>query len=143
MKARNVCTFAVGAGALALAAGATADVDVLRLLDSRHAETAEMASRLWEWAEVGYQEERSTELLQAALSAEGFRIEGGVAGFRRRSSQATAAKAPSSPSSPNSTRCRASRRRPCRRAAPSRTRLLATPAATTSSPQVPWALASP
>ena len=81
MKARNVCTFAVGAGALALAAGATADVDVLRLLDSRHAETAEMASRLWEWAEVGYQEERSTELLQAALSAEGFRIEGGVAGI--------------------------------------------------------------
>lgn len=41
--------------------------------------TAELATKLWEWAEVGYQETKSSGLLQDTLSAEGFSVESGVA----------------------------------------------------------------
>jgi aminobenzoyl-glutamate utilization protein B len=47
-----------------------------------HADTAwEMASKIWEWAEVGYQEKRSAELLASAMEAGGFKVERGVAGI--------------------------------------------------------------
>ena len=52
---------------------------VLQMIDARYDETAEVALKLWEWAEVGYQEEKSTELLQQKLTAAGFEIETGVA----------------------------------------------------------------
>jgi aminobenzoyl-glutamate utilization protein B len=41
----------------------------------------EMAQRIWEWAEVGYQEKRSAALLADAMEAGGFRVERGVAGI--------------------------------------------------------------
>ena len=53
--------------------------DVMTRIDARYDETAEIAQKLWDWAEVGYQEERSAALLQDALSAEGFSIRKGVA----------------------------------------------------------------
>jgi aminobenzoyl-glutamate utilization protein B len=40
-----------------------------------------MARQLWDWAEVGYQEKRSSALLADALEAGGFRVERGVAGI--------------------------------------------------------------
>ena len=40
-----------------------------------------MARKIWEWAEVGYQEKRSAALLADALEAGGFRVERGVAGI--------------------------------------------------------------
>ena len=40
-----------------------------------------MARKIWEWAEVGYQEKRSSALLADALEAGGFRVERGVAGM--------------------------------------------------------------
>ena len=47
-----------------------------------HADTFARASRaIWEWAEVGYQEERSTRLLQETLAEAGFKVEAGVAGM--------------------------------------------------------------
>jgi aminobenzoyl-glutamate utilization protein B len=67
--------------ALSIAANAADDEALLRFLDSRHEQTAEIAGTLWDYAEVGYQEERSSALLQAALAAEGFEIEAGVAGI--------------------------------------------------------------
>ncbi len=55
--------------------------DVTGFLDARYDETARMARTLWELAEVGYQEQKSSALLQEALAAEGFDIEVGVAGM--------------------------------------------------------------
>lgn len=39
----------------------------------------EMAQKIWEWAEPGYQEKRSAALLADALEAGGFKVERGVA----------------------------------------------------------------
>ncbi len=63
-------------------AGYAADEDaLLAFVDARHAQTVEVAQSLWDFAEVGYQEERSSALLQSALAAEGFDIDAGVAGI--------------------------------------------------------------
>ncbi|MFZ8886709.1 MAG: amidohydrolase, partial [Steroidobacteraceae bacterium] len=50
-------------------------------IDADRDRTARVARSLWEWAEVGYQEVRSSGLLQDELRAEGFRVEAGVAGI--------------------------------------------------------------
>jgi aminobenzoyl-glutamate utilization protein B len=55
--------------------------DVSGFLDLRYDETARIARSLWEFAEVGYQEEKSSALLQATLAAEGFDVQAGVAGM--------------------------------------------------------------
>jgi aminobenzoyl-glutamate utilization protein B len=55
--------------------------DVMRFVDSRYEETAAIARNLWEYAEVGYMEEKSSALLQQTLAAEGFSIDSGVAGI--------------------------------------------------------------
>lgn len=51
----------------------------LRWLNENFAQTADTARKLWEFAEVGYQETQSSELLQKRLAAQGFSIEAGVA----------------------------------------------------------------
>ncbi|MGY8793660.1 MAG: amidohydrolase, partial [Woeseiales bacterium] len=53
--------------------------DVVDLIDSRYESTAKIARDIWEYAEVGYQETKSSNLLQTTLSAEGFSIQAGVA----------------------------------------------------------------
>ncbi len=55
------------------------DTEVMSRIDGRYDQTADIARKIWEWAEVGYQEERASTLLQDALSAEGFSIQKGVA----------------------------------------------------------------
>lgn len=55
--------------------------DIMRFIDSRYEETATIARNLWEYAEVGYLEEKSSGLLQETLADEGFSIEAGVAGI--------------------------------------------------------------
>ena len=46
----------------------------------KHQNTFENAAmQIWEWAEVGYQEYKSSELLKKELSANGFIIKSGVA----------------------------------------------------------------
>ena len=55
--------------------------EVLSGIDARYEKTADTARKLWEWAEVGYQEEKSSNLLQQQLRAQGFAIESGVAGI--------------------------------------------------------------
>ncbi len=67
---------------LVMPADAADSGDSLRqFLAARAARDAEVARSIWEWAEVGYQEEKSTALLQAELKKAGFRIEAGVAGI--------------------------------------------------------------
>ena len=47
-----------------------------------HADAAwEMAKKIWDWAELGYQEKRSAALLAETMEAAGFRVERGVAGI--------------------------------------------------------------
>jgi aminobenzoyl-glutamate utilization protein B len=55
--------------------------DVTRLLDERASSFSEVAREIWELAEVGFQEERSSALLAAQLSAAGFEVQSGVAGM--------------------------------------------------------------
>ncbi|HPE47472.1 MAG TPA: amidohydrolase [Hyphomonas sp.] len=50
-------------------------------VDGEAALTAELASKIWNWAEVGYQEEKSSALLQETLKEEGFTVEADVAGI--------------------------------------------------------------
>lgn len=69
-----LCSIAFTAPALA-----ADDAEVLSFIDGRYDDTAQMARTLWEYAEVGYQETRSSELLQQALRDEGFSIVSGVA----------------------------------------------------------------
>ena len=53
--------------------------EIVDLIDSRYESTAKIARDIWEFAEVGYQETQSSNLLQTTLSAEGFTVEAGVA----------------------------------------------------------------
>jgi aminobenzoyl-glutamate utilization protein B len=52
---------------------------ILDFIDGRYEETAKLARTIWEYAEVGYQETKSSGLLQETLDGEGFAIEAGVA----------------------------------------------------------------
>lgn len=51
----------------------------LQWLNSHYEQTAQTARALWEFAEVGYQETRSSALLQQQLADAGFTVEAGVA----------------------------------------------------------------
>lgn len=53
----------------------------LEFLDARYDKTAALARTLWEYAEVGYQETRSSSLIQQTLADEGFTVTAGVAGI--------------------------------------------------------------
>ncbi|MEM8635386.1 MAG: amidohydrolase [Pseudomonadota bacterium] len=55
--------------------------EIIANVDARYDTTENVALSLWEWAEVGYQEERSTRLMQDTLTDAGFEIEAGVAGI--------------------------------------------------------------
>ena len=66
----TVTRLATGIFVLSLTVDAAAQIDVRQFLDSRYAETERIARTLWDYAEVGYQEEMSSALLQSTLSAE-------------------------------------------------------------------------
>ncbi|MFK8031702.1 MAG: amidohydrolase [Gammaproteobacteria bacterium] len=55
--------------------------DIERFIDDRFSETADIAEALWEHAELGYLEEKSSVVLQDALEAEGFSVKAAVAGI--------------------------------------------------------------
>lgn len=59
----------------------SAGPSVITLLEARQDRYAAVARQIWEFAEVGYQETRSSALLQAELTAAGFAVEAGVAGM--------------------------------------------------------------
>jgi aminobenzoyl-glutamate utilization protein B len=50
------------------------------LVDQHNAEYAQTSRAIWEYAELGYHEDKSSALLQRDLKAAGFRIQAGVAG---------------------------------------------------------------
>ena len=51
----------------------------LALVDAEYDRTARVARQIWDWAELGYLEDRSSGLIKAELAKEGFRVESGVA----------------------------------------------------------------
>lgn len=53
--------------------------DVIKNLDSKTKTYSQIAQNIWEFAELGYQEEKSSRLLQETLNDSGFTIEKGVA----------------------------------------------------------------
>jgi aminobenzoyl-glutamate utilization protein B len=55
--------------------------EVLQNLVNKQSDYGKTAHQIWEWAELGYQETKSSNLLQELLRAEGFTIETGVAGI--------------------------------------------------------------
>ena len=73
--ARSLCA-ALLVGSMPLAAD---NHDPAATVDAEADRTARVAQQLWEFAELGYLETRSTGLLQAELAGEGFAITGGIA----------------------------------------------------------------
>ncbi len=72
----------LAASLFAAATSAAESGDGMRqFLAKREARDAEMARSIWEWAEVGYQEVKSSALLQQELTKAGFKVEAGVAGI--------------------------------------------------------------
>jgi aminobenzoyl-glutamate utilization protein B len=55
--------------------------DVIKSIDAGYDQYTKVARQIWEFAEVGYKEEKSSALLQETLSKAGFKIEKGVAGM--------------------------------------------------------------
>ena len=53
----------------------------LASIDARRDHYAGVARQIWDFAEVGFQERRSSALLQEELRAAGFQVEAGVAGM--------------------------------------------------------------
>ncbi|MFK7888672.1 MAG: amidohydrolase, partial [Gammaproteobacteria bacterium] len=64
---------------MAVVPTATANDAHLNWLTENYEQTAQTARALWDYAEVGYQETRSSELLQTTLADAGFEVEAGVA----------------------------------------------------------------
>lgn len=83
MKHLLLATLALALPSAALAGEAedAATAQTLKSIDARYDETAKVARQIWEWAEVGYKEERSSALLQERLKTAGFKVTAGVAGI--------------------------------------------------------------
>jgi aminobenzoyl-glutamate utilization protein B len=78
----KVAAFCVSLSLIAPAALAAESDDGLReFLTGRAARDTEVARSIWGWAEVGYQEVKSSALLQQELTEAGFKVEAGVAGI--------------------------------------------------------------
>jgi aminobenzoyl-glutamate utilization protein B len=69
---------AVASAQLPRAAANTAPM--LTALDAGAAHYSDVAKQIWQWAEVGYMENKSSALLQQELRAAGFTVTAGVAG---------------------------------------------------------------
>ncbi|MEZ5917735.1 MAG: amidohydrolase, partial [Parvularculaceae bacterium] len=61
--------------------GHAEDRAIIADVASRYDLTEALASQLWDWAEVGYKEEKSSGLLQQTLKDAGFAIQTGIAGI--------------------------------------------------------------
>jgi aminobenzoyl-glutamate utilization protein B len=80
MQSTAVCVFLIASAAL-IAGGqqAVPHKQIAALVDQHSAAYAQASRTIWEYAELGYHEEKSSALLQRDLKEAGFRIEAGVA----------------------------------------------------------------
>lgn len=56
-------------------------IAIAKDLDQQYSHYKEVAMKIWDYAEVGYKEVKSSALLQEELKGQGFRVEAGVAGI--------------------------------------------------------------
>ncbi|WP_299195034.1 amidohydrolase [uncultured Erythrobacter sp.] len=70
---------ALALGTAPLTADSHVEPDAIAIVDGEAERTARVAQELWDLAELGYLETRSSGLMQAELEAEGFTIEAGIA----------------------------------------------------------------
>jgi aminobenzoyl-glutamate utilization protein B len=78
----TVVVLALAVAVPVAAPAATRDAQAVSgLVAKRSDHDAQVARRIWEWAELGYKETQSSALLQSELEAAGFKIEAGVAGM--------------------------------------------------------------
>lgn len=75
---QTIAAFAAALAATAMPAAAQTP-DPVALVEARADDTVRVARQIWEWAEVGYQEEKSSALLQSELAKAGFAVKSGVA----------------------------------------------------------------
>lgn len=54
---------------------------IIKSIEANTAQYERMAKDIWDWAEMGYKEYKSSSLLQNALTSAGFNVESGVAGM--------------------------------------------------------------
>ena len=73
--------FSLATACILLPATAQADDGIRQFLAGRANHDVEVARSMWGWAEVGYQEVKSSALLQKELATAGFKVEPGVAGM--------------------------------------------------------------
>ena len=91
----KTAAFCIALTVVASVAGAAESGDDLRqFLAKRESRDAELARSMWEWAEVGYQEVKSSALLQKELTGAASRWKPASPGFRRHSSRRRAAASP-------------------------------------------------
>lgn len=64
-----------------ISAQADSRADIINSIDGRFEEHKAIALKIWELAELGYLEVESSALLQQKLTAEGFRVQAGLAGI--------------------------------------------------------------
>ena len=64
-----------------VSAQADARTAMLQAIDARRESYAGVAKQIWGFAEIGYQEQKSSALLQQQLRAAGFQVTAGVAGI--------------------------------------------------------------
>ena len=55
--------------------------DVLKRMDGRAPRYGEISRKIWEFAEVGYKEQKSAQLLKADLREAGFTLQENIAGI--------------------------------------------------------------
>src|SRR5262245_28577104 len=78
-----LCAGVLASAALALSAEQRSDPStaLLQHIDSRKDQYIAVARQIWDFAELGYQEEQSSALLQKTLGDAGFEVQKGVAGM--------------------------------------------------------------
>src|SRR5215471_19891217 len=64
----------------AFAQQTTSHRQLIEIVDRQAAHFSATSKTIWDYAELGYQEEKSSALLQRELQAAGFRVQSGVAG---------------------------------------------------------------
>lgn len=79
MKLLNTAIVAALHSTTSIASAQEAAPNPAALVEAQFERTQDTALQIWEWAELGYQEERSANLLKSQLHEAGFRIEEGVA----------------------------------------------------------------
>src|SRR5690242_8272382 len=71
----------LAAGAAQAKVAAAQRAAILASVDKAGPHLGEVAHRIWDYAEVGYQETKSSALLQSELKGSGFTVQSGVAGM--------------------------------------------------------------